>query len=78
MEKKTIIKMMITIRKSKRTNTKMLNKGLQNHKMWGKKLRKSRFLFFRMCLSLYDYHTNASRYEKGLTFLKNRATTNQN
>ena len=31
-----------------------------------------------MCLGLYDYQTKASRYRKGLTYLKNRATTNQN
>ena len=31
-----------------------------------------------MCLSLYDYHAKASRSRKGLTFLKNRANTNQN
>ena len=31
-----------------------------------------------MCLSLYDYRSRASRYRKGLTYLKNRATTNQN
>ena len=31
-----------------------------------------------MCLSLYDYQAKASRYWKGLTYLKNRATTNQN
>ena len=31
-----------------------------------------------MCLSLYDYQAKASRYRKGLTHLKNRATTNQN
>ena len=30
-----------------------------------------------MCLSLYDYQAKASRYRKGLTYLKNRATTNQ-
>ena len=34
--------------------------------------------FFRMCLSLYDYQAKESRYRKGLTYLKNRATTNQN
>ena len=34
--------------------------------------------FFIMCLSLYDYQAKASRYRKGLTSLKNRATTNQN
>ena len=31
-----------------------------------------------MCLSLYDYEAKASRYRKGLTFLKNGATANQN
>ena len=31
-----------------------------------------------MCLSLYDYKAKASRYRKGLTYLKNRVTTNQN
>ena len=31
-----------------------------------------------MCWSLYDYQANVSRYKKGLTYLKNRATTNQN
>ena len=31
-----------------------------------------------MCLSLYDYQAKASRYRNGLTFLKSRATTNQN
>ena len=31
-----------------------------------------------MCLNLYDYQAKASRNSKGLTFLKNRATANQN
>ena len=31
-----------------------------------------------MCLSLYDYQAKARRYRKGLTYLKNRASTNQN
>jgi len=31
-----------------------------------------------MCLGLYDCQAKASRYRKGLTHLKNRATTNQN
>ena len=31
-----------------------------------------------MCLSLYNFQAKASRYRKGLTYLKNRATTNQN
>ena len=30
-----------------------------------------------MCLSLYDYRSKASRYTMGLTYLKNRVTTNQ-
>ena len=30
-----------------------------------------------MCLSLYDYQSKESRYRKGLTYLKYRATTNQ-
>ena len=30
-----------------------------------------------MYLSLYYYQSKASRYRKGLTYLKNRATTNQ-
>ena len=30
-----------------------------------------------MCLSLYDYQSKASRYRKGLTYLKNRVTANQ-
>ena len=30
-----------------------------------------------MCLSPYDSQTKASRYRKGFTYLKNRATTNQ-
>ena len=34
--------------------------------------------FFRIYLSLYDYQTKAGRYSKGLTYLKNRETTNQN
>ena len=59
----------------------ILKKGLKNHKMWGRKGRKSRLFFFfflRMCLSLYDYQAKASRYRKELTYLKNRATINQN
>ena len=56
-----------------------LKKRLQNHTMWGRKVRKYRFFFILMMyLSLYDYQAKASRYRKGLTYLKNRATTNQN
>ena len=31
-----------------------------------------------MCLSQCNYQAKASRYRKGLTYSKNRATTNQN
>lgn len=34
--------------------------------------------FLIMSLSLYNYQSKASRYRKGLTYLKNRATTSQN
>ena len=54
-----------------------VKRGHQNHKMWGRKVRKCGFLFFRMCVSLYDYQPKASRYRKGLTYLKNGAPTNQ-
>ena len=57
---------------------KDVNKGYQNHKMWLRKTRKSKPFFFRMCLSLYDYQAKASRYKKGLPYLKKRASTNQN
>ena len=30
-----------------------------------------------MCLSLHDYQSKGSRYSNGLTYLKNRITTNQ-
>ena len=45
--------------------------------MWGRKVRKSRLFFLRMSLSLYDDQAKASRYRKGLTYLKNRKTTNK-
>ena len=53
-----------------------VKKEVKNHKMWRRRLRKSRFFFFRMFLSLYNYQSQANRYRKGLTYLKNRATTN--
>lgn len=68
---------MINARNSKMINMKMFKKGLQHHKMWGKKVRKSRFFFLRMWLSLYGYQAKANIYRKGLTYFKNRATTNQ-
>ena len=46
--------------------------------MWGRTVRKFTFFFFlRICFSRYDYQFKASRYTKGLTYLKNRAVTNQ-
>ena len=41
----------------------------------GKKSKKCRS--YRMYLNLYDYQSKARRYKKGLTYLKNRVTTNQ-
>ena len=35
------------------------------------------FFFCRMYLNLYDYQSKASRYRKGLTYRKSRASTNQ-
>ena len=31
-----------------------------------------------ICFGIYDYQAKASRYRKGLTYLKNSATTKQN
>ena len=31
-----------------------------------------------MCFNLYDYQAKAGGYRKGLTYFKNRATTNPN
>ena len=45
----------------------------------GKRSKKiDSFFTLMMCLSLYDYQAKVSRYRKGLIYLKNRATTNQN
>ena len=70
---------MINKRNSKKINED-IKKGRQNHRMWGRKVRKYRIFFFFliMCLSLYDYQAKTSRYRKGLTYSKNRAITNQN
>ena len=46
--------------------------------MWGRKVRKSTFFFLLACLNLSDYQVKASRYKKGLTYLKKKATANQN
>ena len=40
-----IAKVTICTSNSKRANMKMLKKGLQNHKMWGRKVRKPRLFF---------------------------------
>ena len=46
--------------------------------MPGRRVKKCRFLNFRMCLSLYDYQSKASRYSNGSTYLKTIwVTTNQ-
>lgn len=46
--------------------------------MWGRGVKTFRFSFFkRMYLRQYDYQSKASRYRKGLIYLKNRVTTDQ-
>ena len=45
--------------------------------MWGRRVKNVDSFFFRMCLSLYDYQSKVNRHRKGLTYLKNKATTNQ-
>ena len=45
--------------------------------MWRKRVRKMYIFFKRMCLSLYDYQSKASRYRNGLAYLKNRVITNE-
>ena len=68
---------MINTRNSKRINMKMLKRDIRIIKCG--EVKKSRLFFFsRMCLILCDYQAKASKYRKGLTCLKNRATTNQN
>jgi len=52
---------------------KMFKKGIQNHRMWGRKVRKYRFIFWIICLSQNDFQAKAGRY-----ILKKQATTNQN
>ena len=39
--------------------------------------KKNVYFFKRMCLSLYDYQSKASRYRNGLAYLKNRVITNE-
>ena len=39
--------------------------------MWGRKVRKSRLFFLRMCI--YDHEAKASRYRKGLRYLKKQS-----
>ena len=75
-----IVKVKVNTGEQQRDKHRHVKQGLQNHKIWGRKARTSTpfFFFFRMCLSLYDYQTKASRYKKGLTYFKNRKTTNQN
>ena len=42
-------------RNSKRRNMKMLKKGLQNHAMWGRKVRKYRLFFLN---NVFELNTN--------------------
>ena len=67
---KPIVKVTVNTRNNKRINMKFFFKRHQNHKMWGRKVRKSRLLFFffwfRMCLCLCDYQaTKQANMERG-------------
>ena len=75
---KNSVKAMKNTRKNRR-NSKSINMKmfLKYFKIIECRDRKCRFLFFILCLSLYDFQAKASTYRKGLTYLKNRATTNQ-
>ena len=57
---------------------KMLKKDIKIIKCGEEKKENLYSCFFRMCLSLYNYQAKASRYRKGLAYLKNRETTHQN
>ena len=50
-------------------NRKMLKKDFKIIKC-GEGKEENLDSFFRMCLSLYDYQTKESRYQKGLNILK--------
>ena len=52
------------LKEQKKDKHEDVNKGLQNLRMWGKKVRRSRLFFFNliMCLSLYNYQAKASIY----------------
>ena len=70
---------MINTRNSKRMHKKMMLKTTTKSWNVGKENKKIQIDYFLiMCLSLYDHQNKVSRYRKGLTNLKNRATTNQN
>ena len=52
--------------------------GHQNHKLWGRKVRKLHSFYIKMCLNLYvTIRLKQADTGRGLTYLKNRATTNQ-
>ena len=44
--------------------------------MWGRRIGKC--IFFKICLSLHDYQSKASRYRKVLTYLKKLQTQSKN
>ena len=64
-------KLQQTLQKDKHENVKQDIKIIK----WGKEIRKCRY--FRMCLSLQDHQSKASRHSNELTYLKTRVTTNQ-
>ena len=69
-EKIKYCKMVINIRNSKRTNMKILNKGIQNHRMWGRKLRKHRLFFLNNVFEPTLHQAKASK--EGVYIFKKR------
>ena len=57
---------MISTMNSKRINMKMQNRTSKSYSV-GEESKNMLIFFFRMCLSLFDYQSKASRYRKGLT-----------
>ena len=55
--------------------TQRYKRGHENHKMWGKRLRKGNSFLE----GVWAYFTKSKEniYRKGLTYLKNRAATNK-
>ena len=66
-QKKTCSKSDDKHKKQQKDKHEDVNKGPQNHRMWGRKVRKSRLLFFNVFEPIQLYQAKASRYRKWLT-----------